>query len=113
MAGAAVTFSDDQAAAFDALAEAMRKVGVDLEAETLLPAAEGKAQVMAVIGKAGSGKTLLLAELVTALEGLGVELVSGDWEGERRRDRRTVFQTGPPLRETLHSCRQIGSRGNI
>ncbi len=95
MAGAAVTFSDDQAAAFDALAEAMRKVGVDLEAETLLPAAEGKAQVMAVIGKAGSGKTLLLAELVTALEGLGVELVSGDWEGKRRRDRRTLAILAP------------------
>ena len=95
MAGAAVTFSEDQAAAFDALAEAMRSAGIDLEAETLLPASEGKAQVMAVVGKAGSGKTLLLAELVAALEGLGVELVSGDWEGKRRRDRRTLAVLAP------------------
>ena len=95
MAGAAVTFSEDQAAAFDALAEAMRGAGVDLEAETLLPATEGKAQVMAVVGKAGSGKTMLLAELVAALEALGVELVSGDWEGKRRRDRRTLAVLAP------------------
>ena len=95
MAGAAVTFSEDQAAAFDALAEAMRSAGVDLEAETLLPSTEGKAQVMAVVGKAGSGKTMLLAELVGALEALGVELVSGDWEGKRRRDRRTLAVLAP------------------
>ena len=95
MAGAAVTFSEDQASAFDALAEAMRGAGVDLEAETLLPASEGKAQVVAVVGKAGSGKTMLLAELVAALEGLGVELVSGDWEGKRRRERRTLAVLAP------------------
>jgi len=95
MAGAAVTFSEDQAAAYDALAEALRGAGVDLEAETLLPASDGKAQVMAVVGKAGSGKTMLLAELVGALEVLGVELVSGDWEGRRRRERRTLAVLAP------------------
>ncbi len=95
MAGQAITFSDDQAAAYDTLAEAMRSVGVDLEAETLIPAAEGKAQVLAVVGKAGSGKTMLLAELVKALEELGVDIVSGDWEGRRRKERRTLAVLAP------------------
>ena len=35
---------------------------------------EGKGRVMAVIGKAGSGKTLLLAELTKALRAAGVDL---------------------------------------
>ncbi|WP_071673870.1 ATP-dependent DNA helicase [Nioella nitratireducens] len=90
-----ITYSEDQAAAFDRLTEALRGMGVDLDAETLVPAAEGKAQVLAVIGKAGSGKTMLLAELVKALEETGVDIVSADWEGKRRKDRRTLAVLAP------------------
>jgi len=57
--------------------------------------AEGKTRVMAVVGKAGSGKTLLLAELVRALQGAGADVISGDWEGRRRKDRRTVAVLAP------------------
>jgi exodeoxyribonuclease-5 len=35
------------------------------------PAAEGKASVLAVVGKAGSGKTMLLAELYQGLKAAG------------------------------------------
>ncbi|WP_227284538.1 AAA family ATPase [Boseongicola sp. H5] len=91
----AVSFSDDQASAYDAIAEMLRAAGVDLDRDTLTPMAEGKSAVMAVIGKAGSGKTLLLAHLVDALVSAGVDLVSGDWEGRRRRDRRTVAILAP------------------
>ncbi|WP_306047320.1 ATP-dependent RecD-like DNA helicase [Nioella sp. MMSF_3534] len=95
MSGQSITYSEDQAAAYDRLTEVLRSMGVDLDAETLLPAAEGKTQVLAVIGKAGSGKTMLLAELVKALEAAGVDLVSGDWEGRRRRERRTLAVLAP------------------
>ena len=95
MSGQSIIYSEDQAAAYDRLTEVLRSMGVDLDAETLLPATEGKAQVMAVIGKAGSGKTMLLAELVKALDAAGVDLVSGDWEGKRRRDRRTLAVLAP------------------
>ncbi len=91
----APAFSDDQAHAHDRITEVLRGMGVDLDNETLLPATEGKAQVVAVIGKAGSGKTLLLAELVKSLERAGVDLISGDWEGRRRKDRRTVAVLAP------------------
>ena len=82
----AVQFSEDQAAAFDAVTAALRDAGVDLEDE-LLQSPKGAGGTLAVIGKAGSGKTLLLAQLYKALETAGVEVVSGDWESKRRRDK--------------------------
>jgi exodeoxyribonuclease V len=90
-----VTFSPDQADAYDRISAALRGVGVDLDEATLTPAVEGASRVLAVIGKAGSGKTLLLAELTRALEAAGVDLVSGDYEGKRRKDRRTLAILAP------------------
>ncbi len=91
----ALQFSDDQATAYDAVAEVLRDAGVDLQDGLCLPAKEGKSRLLALMGKAGSGKTLLLAELVKALEAAGVDIVSGDWEGRRRKDRRTLAILAP------------------
>jgi exodeoxyribonuclease V len=91
----AIAYSDDQAQAHDRIAEALREMGVDIDNDTLTPMAEGNGRVMAVVGKAGSGKTLLLAEIVRALRSAGVDIVSGDWEGRRRKDRRTVAVLAP------------------
>ncbi len=88
-------FSEDQAEAHDRVAEMLRGVGVDIDAGVCAPAGDGKGQAMAVVGKAGSGKTLLLAELTKALTEAGVEIVSGDWEGKRRKDRRTLAILAP------------------
>jgi len=95
MTAPALAYSDDQAQAHDRIAEALREMGVDIENDSLTPMAEGKGRVMAVVGKAGSGKTLLLAEIVRALQSAGVDIVSGDWEGRRRKDRRTVAVLAP------------------
>ncbi|WP_417525452.1 ATP-dependent DNA helicase [Marinovum sp.] len=91
----ALTFSEDQAEAFDRVSAALREVGVDLEAGHVAPPREGRSGVLAVIGKAGSGKTLLLAELYKALKEAGVDIVSGDWEGKRKKDRRTLAILAP------------------
>ncbi len=91
----AVTFSDDQAEAWDAIAEGLRGSGIDLDDSLLTPPRSGGSLVMAVIGKAGSGKTMLLAELTRALNEAGVDIVSGDWEGKRRKDRRTLAVLAP------------------
>ena len=88
MTVAALQFSEDQAEAHDALAEVFAQAGVDLLDETLMPRAQGTSRVAAVMGKAGSGKTVLLARIAQDLEAAGVEVVSGDFEGRRRRDRR-------------------------
>ncbi|WP_395540992.1 ATP-dependent RecD-like DNA helicase [Neotabrizicola sp. sgz301269] len=91
----ALTLSDDQAEAWDRLALELEGQGVDLAEGVLTPQAEGKSMVMAVVGKAGSGKTLLLSGLYKALKGAGVDIVSADWEGRRRKDRRTLAILAP------------------
>ncbi|TDK42271.1 ATP-dependent DNA helicase [Antarcticimicrobium luteum] len=95
MTAPAITFSEDQATAFDSVAEMLRGAGVDLENGALTPPQAAGSGVLALIGKAGSGKTLLLAELYKALEAAGVEVVSGDYEGRKRRGRRTLAILAP------------------
>jgi len=95
MSETALTFSPDQAEAHDRIVEMLRGVGVDLDEGALTPPRDGKSAVMAVVGKAGSGKTLLLAALYHALTEAGLEIVSGDYEGRKRRDRRTLAILAP------------------
>jgi exodeoxyribonuclease-5 len=86
--------SADQAEAYGRVAEALASVGVDLEGgDTRTAPADGT--VLAVVGKAGSGKTLLLAHICAALQAAGVETVSSDWEGRRRAGRRTLAVLAP------------------
>ncbi len=91
----ALQFSDDQAEAYDRLAAAFLGAGIDLAEGQLTPMAEGRTSVLAVVGKAGSGKTMLLAELYKGLKAAGVDIVSGDYEGRRRKDRRTLAILAP------------------
>src|SRR5680860_396633 len=95
MTETALTYSPDQAEAHDRITEALRAAGVDLDSGITTPPQEGKTSVMAVIGKAGSGKTLLLAALYRALEEAGVDIVSGDYEGKKRKDGRTLAILAP------------------
>ena len=87
-------FAPDQAAAWDRIAGALRASGIDLDAGTAAPREEGAQSTLAVLGKAGSGKTLLLAELARSARAAGLRVVSGDWEG-RKRDRRTLAILAP------------------
>ncbi len=89
------SFSDDQAEAFDRVAELLQSAGVDIEESHISPRSEGGQGAMAVIGKAGSGKTMLLARLAQALGEAGVETISGDYEGKRRKDKRTLAILAP------------------
>ena len=91
----AVTFSDDQAEAFDSLSAMLRQSGIDLDDSLLMPPRDSTSSVTAVMGKAGSGKTLLLAHLYNALAEAGVEVISGDYESRRRRDKRTLAILAP------------------
>ncbi len=102
----ALIFSDDQAEAWDAVAAALEAAGVDIVGGHLEPEGDG-ARVLSVIGKAGSGKTMLLAQLYKALEEAGVEIVSGDFEGKRRRERRTLAILAP----TNKAASVLRSRG--
>lgn len=87
--------SDDQAEAWDRVSELLLAAGIDLDHGTLRPDATGGPAVLALVGKAGSGKTMLLAGLTHALTEAGVDLVSGDYEGKPRKDRRTLAVLAP------------------
>ena len=90
-----ITFSEDQAAAWDDIAAALRQSGVDLDDSLLQAPKSDLSSVLAVVGKAGSGKTLLLAQLYKELEEAGVDVISGDWEGRKKKDRRTLAILAP------------------
>jgi exodeoxyribonuclease-5 len=89
--------SDDQRAARERIARLLAAAGVDIDAGHCqpAPAARPEAAVLAITGKAGSGKTLLLAEIVRGLRGAGVEPVTGESEPRRRRERRSFAVLAP------------------
>ena len=79
MGASVVQYSEDQAAAHDAVAALLQEAGINLDDQLLTAPKSGKPAAMAITGKAGSGKTLLLAELCKALQDAGADLVSGDY----------------------------------
>ena len=91
----AISFSEDQAEAWDRVAEQLRGMGVDLVEGAHVPPVEGKSTVLAVMGKAGSGKTMLLGSLYKSLQAAGIEVISGDYEGKKKKDRRTLAILAP------------------
>ena len=95
MAGTSLTFSHDQAEAWDRIAEMLREAGVDVEDGTTRPDSGTRSRVLAVTGKAGSGKTLLLAELSRTCAEAGLAVVSGDYEPKKSRERRTLSILAP------------------
>ncbi len=97
-ADAAAAFSEDQSAALSALAERLGAHGVDLAAGASTPSDAGEsgaADTLAVLGKAGSGKTVLLAHLAKALEAAGLDPISADYEPRRKRARRSFAVLAP------------------
>lgn len=95
MSPSASALSDDQAEAWDRIAAALEGQGILLGDGLSQPARDGSDFVLAVIGKAGSGKTRLLAGLCTALNEAGADVVTGDWEGKRRREQRSLAVLAP------------------
>lgn len=90
-------FSEDQAGAWAALGAHLSRHGVDLDAKATGPRRDrdAPAETVAVLGKAGSGKTALLARLAAALRDAGLDSVSADYEPRRRRARRTFAVLAP------------------
>ncbi|MEM9210092.1 MAG: AAA family ATPase [Pseudomonadota bacterium] len=80
-------YSSDQATAFDALTEALKRAGINLDSGLVEHDTPDTGTVFAVTGKAGSGKTLLLADLARALEDAGLSVISGDYDNVGKRQR--------------------------
>ncbi|WP_333684436.1 ATP-dependent DNA helicase [Pontibaca methylaminivorans] len=90
-----LAFSPDQAAALSAVGDGLRAAGIDLAGGKLIPPEGDAPDVLALIGKAGSGKTLLLVELFKALREAGVSVVSADYESRRLTGERTLAILAP------------------
>lgn len=88
-------YSVDQARARDRIEAVLGAAGVDLAGGALKPAGGGPQATLAVVGKAGSGKTMLLADTVKRLVDVGVETVSADYESRKARPRRTLAVLAP------------------
>ncbi len=88
-------FSEDQAEAFDRITAELQKSGIDLLNQQVLPKNATSPAMIGVLGKAGSGKTMLLAHLVTQLTDAGIGLISGDYEGQREPDDRSLAVLAP------------------
>jgi exodeoxyribonuclease V len=88
-------FSEDQTRAWRRITALLRASGVDVEAGETTPHGGGIQPTLAVTGKAGSGKTVLLAECVQALVAAGVEVVAPDYESRRTRTRRSLAVLAP------------------
>lgn len=99
--------SEDQKRAETRATALFRDAGVDVEKGKTRPLKEGGARVMAITGKAGSGKTLLLATLYERLKAAGIDVISGDYESRRRKDRRTLAILAP----TNKAASVLRSRG--
>lgn len=103
-------FSDDQKSALGLLAGALGDAGVDLGALTAEPPGEDgpKGKVVAVLGKAGSGKTHLLAWLVGRLLDCGAKQVAHEWEGRRSKKPRVTFAVVAPTNKAASVLRTRG-----
>lgn len=88
-------FSADQEQARRRIVRVLRAAGVDLDAQAILAEDGGRQPVLAVLGRAGSGKTVLLADLVRRLIAAGVEPLSAEYESRRSRTRRTLAVLAP------------------
>lgn len=93
--------SDEQRAAWAAVDAQLAAQGIDLSAGRVSPAGDAAAEpgsgaeVLAIAGKAGSGKTVLLAGIAQALEAAGLAPVTPDWESRQYRKRRSFAVLAP------------------
>ncbi|MEM8570513.1 MAG: AAA family ATPase [Pseudomonadota bacterium] len=88
-------FSPDQQQAWGRIEALLAASGVDLSKSELSPEAGDTSPTLAVVGRAGSGKTMLLAALVEAISNAGVETISGEFESRKSRERRTLAVLAP------------------
>ena len=94
-------FSDDQIEAYNLIEDALDKAGVDLKNAKTRKFRRGFSSVLAITGKAGSGKTILLASLYRKMSEAGVSVLSGEWEGGKSKRDRTLAILAPTNKAAL------------
>jgi exodeoxyribonuclease-5 len=90
-----VVYSADQSAALAQVQEILLNAGVDLNSKTSSQINENSKSLIAVIGRAGSGKTMLLTDLVARVKESGVRLILPDYFKVDKENRRTLSILAP------------------
>ena len=91
-----VEYSSDQIRANSVITELLLKVGVDLKEKKLLKETfEKRNTLISVIVRAGSGKTLLLTDLVKSVKDSGVLVISSDYSRAINSDSRSLSILAP------------------
>ncbi|MEM8840275.1 MAG: AAA family ATPase [Pseudomonadota bacterium] len=92
-----IDFSDDQRAAWETVVDRLRLHGIDLAEKSTSPGSDADrgADVLAITGKAGSGKTILLARVADALAEAGLLAVTAEWEPRKSKTKRSFAVLAP------------------
>ena len=90
-----VYFSGDQTKAYNEVVSNLKLSGIDLSEKKLSKKPSRQASLLSIIGKAGTGKTLLIAKLFEALKSSGVNIITGDYESKKLRTERSLSVLAP------------------
>ena len=95
MATDLIYFSGDQTKAYNEVVSNLKLSGIDLSEQKLLKKTSRQACLLSIIGKAGTGKTLLITKLFEALKSSGVNIITGDYESKKLRNERSLSILAP------------------
>ena len=90
-----IDYSSDQIQAYDTIKDSLLESGVDINLNTAIKKKPHDNKIIAIIGKAGSGKTMLLADLVEAVKKSGVIVNSAEYFRAISEESRTLSILAP------------------
>ena len=90
-----IDYSSDQIQAYDTIKNSLLESGVDISLNTAIKKKPHDNKIIAIIGKAGSGKTMLLADLIEAVKKSGVIVNSAEYFRAISEESRTLSILAP------------------
>ena len=90
-----IDYSSDQIQAYDTIKNSLLESGVDISLNTAIKKKPHDNKIIAIIGKAGSGKTMLLADLVEAVKKSGAIVNSAEYFRAISEESRTLSILAP------------------
>ena len=90
-----IPLSLDQEQALNNVAVILERAGINLGSGELSSQISKYKSVHALIGRAGSGKTALLTRITEKMSAIGVEIISGDFEVRKNKNKRSLSILAP------------------
>ena len=90
-----IPLSLDQEQALNNVAVILERAGINLGSGELSSQNSKYKSVYALIGRAGSGKTALLSRITEKMSAIGVEIISGDFEVRKNKNKRSLSILAP------------------